>query len=301
MITSIEREATSKIVSTLITNLQQMSYFIKVPNIINISRWIGLSIFLMLQSCSTNKFSTHDNFNSDMEAQIQVCLPTKRVYFKDITLDQLENHPLFTKYSQQQLQLAPKTVRRVDNSNDHRAIRAYGIGFGAVLIRDGQFSDGSGFLPLRDSTVSNQPVYEQKHGYPARNYVAIHVNIPDSDKETEDRVTYWFTLPKNIPNDRFTDWLNPISMEPEKEKNGHPKIWWRLTHGEAMIIYPVSIDSPKMRVLLKKNIKEEHNDPAADTLPALTTARIKYKTATSGRDFVYEFIPKNDQSIPTCD
>ncbi|MBS4097913.1 MAG: hypothetical protein KGZ83_13865 [Sulfuricella sp.] len=125
----------------------------------------------------------------------------------------------------------------------------------------------------------------------------MHVRLPDLDKVPEGRVTYWFTLPKIIPTDSFTNWFPPVSMEPEGER---PPIWWTLTHGGNMGIYPVSADPPKMRVSLK-NRNEQHNDPTTDSLPALTTARIRYKTTTSDQQFVYEFIPKAGEAIPACD
>lgn len=258
--------------------------------------WTGLAIFLALQGCATIQRNVDSQLDSNAKVRIQICLPSKRIYFKALVLEQLENHPLFTKYSQQQLQLAPKAIRRVYNSDDPSTIHTYGISFGEVLIRDGQFSDGAGFVPLRDSTISDQPVYEKGYGYPLRNYVAMHVRLPDSEKGTEGRGTYWFTLPKSIPSDRFTDWFSPISMEPDGERL---PIWWKLTHGGNLVIYPVPANPPKMRVSLEIR-REEHNDPTTDTLPALTTARMKYRTATSGQQFVYEFVPAASEAIPAC-
>jgi hypothetical protein len=276
-----------------------MSHSIHMPYVHGFGRFIGLSILMALQACFTSPVwgSNDSQLDANTEVQIQVCLPTKRIYFNDLELDRLENHPLFTKYSQQQLELAPKTIRRVATSSDPRTIHAYGIGFGEVLIRSGQFSDGSGFMPLKDSTAADQPVYEQGYGHPAQNYVAMHVRLPDQEKRPEGGVTYWFTLPKTIPDDRFTAWFNPVSMEPGGERL---PIWWKLTHGGDMAIYPVSAEPPKMRVTLLKR-HAEHNDPTIDTLPALTTARIKYKTATSDQQFVYEFVPKANEAIPACD
>ena len=264
---------------------------------------------MALQGCSTNPVGWNSDTQSDTKAEvrIQVCLPTKRIYFDDLELARLENHPLFTKYSQQQLELAPKTVRRVATSSDPRVtnnpkvIRDYGVGFGEVLIRSGQFSDGSGFMPLKDSTVADQPVYEQGYGYATQNYVAMHVRLPDREKGPEGSVTYWFKLPKAISADKFTDWFNPVSMEPEQTKGGERlPIWWKLTHGADLPIYLVSADAPKMRVMSLER-RPEHNEPTSDSLPALTTARMKYRTATSGQQFVYEFVPKANEAIPKCD
>jgi hypothetical protein len=38
-----------------------------------------------------------------------------------------------------------------------------------------------------------------------------------------------------------------------------------------------------------------HTDPVGDSLPALTTARLKYKTDN------YAFVPKSAEAIPNCD
>jgi hypothetical protein len=274
-----------------------MSHSIKMPTIRRLCRFIGLTIIMVLQGCSTNPKSVDALSGANAEVRVQVCLPAKRIYFNDLVLERLENHPLFTKYSQQQLELAPKVIRRVADSSDSRAIHAYGISFGEVLIRDGQFSDGVGFVPIQDSTVANQPVYERGYGYPASNYVAIHVRLPQTEMGAKGRVTYWFVLPKNIPNNGFTPWFKAISMEPEGQR---PPLWWKLTHGGDLAIYPVSADSPMMRVsLMQRHTK--HDDPTIDTLPALTTARLKYKTATSDQQFVYEFVPKATEAIPVCE
>jgi hypothetical protein len=242
-------------------------------------------------------------YNSNAKVRIQVCLPNKRVYFKDIILDKLENHPLFTEYSQQQIKIAPRTIRRVKNSEDPRVIHNYGIGLEEVLFRDGMHSASTSFIPLHDSTVSDQPVYERARGRSAQEYVAIGVYVIDKSNASESRVEYWFRLPKNIPNDRFTDWFDPISME-GKDKYQNPSISWKLTHGKDLTSYPASADSPKMRVSFKKNFQDfpgKHDDPTVDILPALTTARMKYRTTTSGKDFVYEFVEKTNDVIPACD
>lgn len=258
---------------------------------------------MALQGCSTQLVRSSDSpSDTYTEVRVQVCLPNKRVYFNDLKLDQVENHPLFTKYSRQQLEIAPKVVLRVTASDDPRVsgdprvIKDFGIGFGEVLNRSG-FSNSSGVIHLEGSTVANQPVYEQGYGYPAQNYVAIHVNLLDQGKG-KDRLTYWFKLPKTISADSFTDWFNPVSMESEQTRVSEhlPQIWWKLTHGGELPIYPVSSDAPKMRVTLLRH-RAQHNDPTSDSLPALTTARMKYKTSAS----VYEFIPKTNEEIPKCD
>ena len=112
------------------------------------------------------------------------------------------------------------------------------------------------------------------------------------------RVAYWFVLPKSIPNDRFTAWFRPTSMEPEDQNKD---IGWKLTHGGDLAIYPVSADSPMLRVSLMQRHTKKHDDPTIDTLPALTAARIKYKTAASDQQFVYEFVPKAAEAIPICE
>ena len=159
------------------------------------NRSLRLSVLAILQWGSTNALAQADTNRpgARTEVRIQVCVPTKRIYFDDLQLDQLENHPQFTKYSQQQLEFAPRTIRRVARSddprvtNDPRVIQSYGVGFGEVLKRSGQFSDSAGFMPLRDSTVADQPVYEKGYGHPAEDYVAMHLRLPDRERGSEGR------------------------------------------------------------------------------------------------------------------
>lgn len=266
-----------------------------------------VTVLAVLHGWSTNALPDDNPSHANAKVRIQVCVPTKRVYFNDLRLDQLENHPQFTRYSPQQLELAPKTIRRVAPSddprvaNDPRVIRSYGIDFGEVLKRSGLFSDSSGFMPVKDSTVADQPVYEKGYGYPAQEYVAMHLRLPDMESGPEGNVTYWFKLPKSISMDTFTDWFAPTSMETRQtgERERRP-MWWVLTHGGELRINPVPINGPKMRVMLHKP-SAQHNDPTNDSLPALTTARLKLKAATSGRQFVYEFVAKSNEAIPKCD
>jgi len=242
-------------------------------------------------------------YDSNEKVRIQVCFPNKRVYFKDITFDKLEDYNFPTEYSRQQLRLAPKTIRRVESSNDPRSIHNYGIGFTEVLFRDGMPSAVSGWIPLHDSTVSDQPVYEPVHGRPAKNYVAISVNLVDQKDKSEGAIKYWFTLPKSIPDDKFTSWFNPASME-DTGKHQNQSVWWQVINGKDMPIYQAPADSPKMRFSFKKNLQDftgKRDNPAVDILPALTAARMKYRTPTSGKDFVYEFVEKTNDIIPACD
>jgi hypothetical protein len=275
----------------------QIHHSIKLPYVHKFLRPIGLAAVFVLQGCAAQQGSLNPNLDADAKTDVtvQVCLPFKRVYFNDIVLERLENHPLFTEYSPQELALAPKTIRRVANSSDPRAIHEYGIGFGEVLNREGVLSDGGGFMSLQDSTIADQPVYEQGYGYPARNYIAMHVRLPAND--TQSQVTYWFELPKYVPSDKFSDWFKSISMEPEDQRLPG---WWKLTHGQGLTMYPVPTDSPRMRVTLMP-LRAKHKDPTIDTLPALTTARIKFKTPTSDKQFVYEFVPASKGAIPACD
>jgi hypothetical protein len=268
----------------------------------------GPLVLVGLQSCSTQAIpygSTEPEVKE--KVRVQVCLPGKRIYFNEIELDQVENYSLFTSYSPEQLAIAPKTVRRVAAADDprvinnRRVIQNYGISFGEVLLRSGQRSDGFGYMPLKDATVADQPIYEKGYGYAPKEYVAMHVRLPDKDRGEEGDVTYWFKLPKVIPAKEFSNWFKPISTEPAEEKRGKSNpIWWKLTHGADLPIYPVSDEAPRMRVTLLWT-DNQHKDASRDSLPALSTARTKYKTATSDQQFVYEFVAKSNEAVPKCD
>ncbi|WP_457278697.1 hypothetical protein [Polaromonas sp. P5_D5] len=263
----------------------------------------GVLVLSMTLGCATNAQSQGTTPQAEPEVRVQVCVPGKRIYFNDLELDQLENHPMFTRYSKQQLELAPKTIRRAapfDDPrvvNDPRSVRSYGISFGEALNRDGGFSFGAGFVPVEDSTISGQPVYEKGYGYPARNYVAIRVALLNADIEPgASAPTFWFRLPSIVSADKFSNWLPPVSVESEPSKS---QFWYGLSHGRDLPIQEVPADAPKIRVVLRKN-RQTHTDPATDVLPALTTARLRLRTATSGSQFVYEFVAKTNEVIPDC-
>ena len=271
---------------------------------------IAASVFLFLQGYYTNSFAQRNDPRSatDVEVRIQVCVPTKRIYFDDLQLDRLENHPQFTRYSQQELERAPRTIRRVAPSsdsrvtNDPRTIRDYGITFGEALLRSGGYSYGSGFMSLKDSTSSDQPIFEKGYGYPAKDYVAMSVRLREGDVGSAATApTFWFKLPETIPADGFSDWFAPASMESASSSGSTGTSWWyRLTHGGDLPIYPALTDPPKMRVALIKH-RDTHSNPTGDSLPALTTARLRFKKATSGPQFVYEFVANANEVIPKCD
>lgn len=273
----------------------------RVSTCISATRSGVLFVFLALTSCSASilaQSSTRSDVNAEL--RLQVCVPTKRIYFNDMQLDPLENHPQFTRYSQEELALAPKTIRRVAPSNDPRVAndpsvdRDYVISFGEVRRigerRDVQYSAGSGWMPLRDSTIADQPVYEKRFMHSAREYVAVSVRLPGPDMPT-----YWFRLPKNIAFESFSGWLPPASMESDRAARSDESIWYRLTRGADLPIYPVSGEPPKIRVALRKG-REKNDDPTTDSLPALTTARMRNRAAN-----VYEFVPKAVEAISKCD
>ena len=204
---------------------------------------------------------------------------------------------------------APNTIRRVATAadprvaNDSKVIRSYGVSFGEVLNRSGVSSAGHGFMPVRDSTVANQPVYE--NGFPTNtraSYIAVSVRLPEVDKALAALApTYWFKLPDAIAVDSFSGWYSPASMETASSRNSSGVGWWhRLVHGGDLPVQSVPDDAPKMRFSLVKR-RAAQNDPTSDTLPALTTARLTLRTPTSGPEFVYEFVAKTNETIPSCD
>ena len=255
---------------------------------------LRLLVVALIQGCAIK--SPIKGLSPDVHARIQVCLPTKIVKFTDIVIDEVGNHPLFPHYSKEQLEAAPKTIRRVTKSNAPHAIKDLTIPFGDVLNQDGVFSEGGGHISLIDSTVEDQPVFEPGFTRPARVYLAVRVSGPDPRPGQGGRVNYWFNLPQHLPTGEFTEWFSPVSMEPEGLQK---PVGWVLVHGGAMAIYPVFGDVPKIRISLAK-LANKHTDPATDSLPALTTARLRFKTAESNQNFVYEFVGKTGDVIPSC-
>lgn len=248
------------------------------------------------QGCATTEQFNRSRVGATDHVRIQICLPTKIVKFDAIVLDRLENHPNYTHYSAQQLDLAPKTVRRLAPSSDPRAIKSISIPFEEVRNRSGIFSQGGGSISLRDSTMADQPVFEAGHTFPAKDYIAFNVNAPDPRPAATGRVNYWYVLPKDIPVGVFSKWLKPVAMELEGQKTS---IGWTLVHGGKLLTSPVIGDPPRMRASLAELPKHGLN-PRTDELPALTTARKKFRKPDSGPDFVYEFVEQSEGVIPDC-
>lgn len=94
----------------------------------------GLSIIVTLQACSTSQRNSDSVGDANKVVRVQICLPNSRIYFNELVLERLENHPQFTNYSLRQLELASKMIRRVAYSSDPRVIKVYGVGFGEVLV-----------------------------------------------------------------------------------------------------------------------------------------------------------------------
>ena len=90
---------------------------------------IAVLTVLGVSACS-NKRMHISKLDPNTFVQYQICLPNKKVYFKDIVLHSLENHPNFTQYTEEELKFAPKTVRRVIRKGDAGEIKENWIPFG---------------------------------------------------------------------------------------------------------------------------------------------------------------------------
>lgn len=250
---------------------------------------IALSSLLAAGGCATGTRYQGPGSSAENALRVQVCLPDKRVHFSDFAVERLENHPTFTRYTSQQLAMAPTVIRRVAASADPRTIQDYVVRLGDVRNNQGIKSEGSGSISLADSTVSDQPVFDSGARHPTRDYVALKVAAGN--------VFFWYKLPREIAVGRFSPWFAASSME---QSGSRPGIGLKLLRGGGIDMTPVAPGAPKMRVTLVKP-GDKHLDPKADYLPALTTARLRYRTEKDGSQFVYEFVPKSEETIPACD
>ncbi|MEM8511658.1 hypothetical protein RCH14_000949 [Massilia sp. MP_M2] len=259
---------------------------------------VGLCGILILQGCNTAEQANPWKASSTKHVRIQVCLPTKVVKFEDLVLNRLENHPTSPQrpYSQAELEIAPKTVRRMVPVESPRAIDSPLLPYEQVRKRSG-FSIGRRLISLEDSTIADQPVFEEGFTQPVSELVAFAVLIRGKETKADEATQYWYTLPKEIPVGVFSGWLAPISMIPPGY-SPHPS--FSLTRGGMLPIFPVHGDTPKMRVSLVEPPTYKRS-PATDFLPALYTARTKFKSDDSGRFFVYEFVEKSGERIPACE
>ncbi|MES1189807.1 MAG: hypothetical protein ABUS47_01885 [Steroidobacter sp.] len=232
---------------------------------------------------------------------VQVCLPRKRIYYDTIELDRVDNHPIFTKYSESELNFAPKTIRRVATPDDPRVInepmstRTLWIGFTSVERQNNNFSSLGSTLAIENSTIADQPIYQINLLPPAKSYVGLEVNLQLENKDT---MHYWFKLPKTVSISEFSDWFAPVSMETDRQAHETYSIFSELLRSHDMPIYTVSDDPPKMRVRLMQI--DKHENSSVDYLPALTSAKKKFQTPDSNMGFFYEFVPPSTELVPRC-
>lgn len=250
---------------------------------------LGLGFIAALQGCVAGLQGARAWRGERSNVRLQVCLPTRVVEFDEIVLDRLRNHPLWA-YPEAELALAPRTVRRVKPSADARTAARLLLRYEEVFNDSPGLS--AGVLSLRDSTVHGQPVFDK--GSPDRGSTAsaMGITLPSPDNG----VTYWFVYPHDIPADGFSAWMEPASMIPVGHKSD-PAL--ALMARRQLPSYPVSRDAPKMRYARVPRPSPQR-DAATDSLPALYTAREKFKLPDSSLTYAYEFVEQAGQPIPAC-
>ncbi len=261
----------------------------------------GLFICLYVSAC-TSGASIHKNPFQE-QVVVQVCIPNKRIYFDTIHVENVKNHPI-TKYSSQELALAPKTIRRVASfsdtrlAKDPRGTREVSIPFTDVTRNRFVASTSSSHIAIADSTTSGQPIYEIRLMTPASDYVGLEVVLPKEGHEGNKNNHYWFKLPSSISKKEFSGWYSPASMESGMSTNESLSVERETISGRKMPIYPVDKYSPKMRVILK--LRERHDNPVNDYLPAITTAKNKFEKPNITSEFFKEFVPQENENVPSC-
>ena len=180
------------------------------------------------------------------EVQIQVCMPTTKIRYRDVNLDNVFNHYPFTQYNYEQLILVPRSVREligvgteeVGSADNKEAY--YTTALLNVNHTCGIKNIAIDHLRLAGITVSDQPVYETSYGSAQHQYIAIGVAGKDVPG------MHWFKLPEKIDRGKFSKWLSPTYSEPST--SGQTQ--FVLLNGGSVPAHSVTPNAPKIRVQL---------------------------------------------------
>ncbi len=220
---------------------------------------LGMVMLTVLGSCSN--LDSHSEpvenisdprYQDEEHVIVQVCRPNKTVAFENVKVDLKGT----TREPGDNSKIAPISPDQGDNA----IIRKWAAGSPAdaavseMILADVKViypshspyrTFGWEAHPLIGNTVKNQPVYEEDLRARQKDVVALAVR---SNREYPDNVNYWFTLPKIIPHNEFTEWQEPISQENKADQIGKPSMEWELKEGKTLPNYPVeSANAPKMR------------------------------------------------------
>lgn len=170
------------------------------------------------------------------------------------------------------------------HENNPASINSSVIQISQTLIRGTVGSHGGGDGFLAGATQLHQPVYEMK-GARVGETIALNVSINDGlSNDRKDRIEYWYRIPKDIKDERFTAWYEPFSEESAEVISKQRFFTFQnLLAGKEVTTYPVDNNkAPKLRF---KIVNESEYEPEF-------MARLKGNSNN--------IIPELTEALPNC-
>lgn len=282
------------------------------------ANFLAITIISSLTSCATQadlREVSNPMPRNEKRIIVQVCLPDRAVSFEDVEIDMtdipkpktmremreanglLEAGSVRITVAKTESQDAPDrvTVRRWTYILDEGALKRAFLGFGEVLNQGGVPSSIGGHIFLWANSEKNQPIYELE-GHRAEDTIALNV----SAEVNGEFVTYWYKPPRTIPEEKFSDWQEPISQETRDDKGrSRNGAFWDLTHGRELEIRPTIGTSPKVRYQLMT--VEEYYDQYRFWYRAQKAVSEKFYRGVVGEERdKRHFVPKIMGTIPAC-
>ena len=243
---------------------------------------------------STTEFEKYLNDPKALRVVMQVCVPDKTAYFETITVD-VTDLPEDISQAELRQRFTTAKVERMDelsrisnqsNSNERQfqPIRLLNkpvnptdypsswISISKVDNVKGIRSASSASGEMIEITEKNQPVFIGFNHQRPEDIIAVSVTpIANADNE---RITYWYKLPKSIPKEKYTDWQNPISGETRSQQSGKHPTFWLLTHDKELPIYEVNGNAPKVRYTVMTNEEANKNGFSKHDARAMNAASL---------------------------
>lgn len=239
---------------------------------------------------------------------VQVCLPDKTASFEEVTVDESiipedayaeELRSLFHAAHQRELIIdrtspTPHALRVWMTPQDATGYPNHWIMLSLSENAKGLYSRSSPTANIIGTTKSGQPAFmAETHANPE---AVLALSVAYQPEGVSNRHEFWFSLPKDVPSDRFSTWHQPFSEEVEPDETN---TWWRLAHGKPAEQYPVNSKShPVMRFRLMSmddalTMDRKHRR-------AITAAQLQHVVDNPSDQTYPFFLPPQDEEIPAC-
>lgn len=266
----------------------------------------------------TKEFNNYLTDSKALRVLVQICLPDRTAFFESLDVDvtdmpaQIRRDEIGKMYSDAKaLKTYDNPYKSSSSAREFQRIQQWrpstsdtdfpkkSISFGKVSNVKGVVSDGGGSATLAGSTERNQPIFTAFSHERAGDLLAIHTGVQVNRDGVSMPIQYWFKLPKEIGTHGYTEWMPPLSEEKLTERTAKQPIFWLLTHGKELPIYPVGNDAPRIRYRLVSS--EEYwkfNDVGRR---AMILTRLKRLTSSTPlNEELFHLVPALHEAVPPC-